>query len=140
MLNFILSLHTIMVPLILAAAGLALINGIALVIMTRGASAVLPEQPQGTGSVSVLRRIFRILLQVTAGLGVLQAAFGGLLLLQGEHPAEGLHFVYGLIVLGAIPVAYVYSDQKQVRRDIVIMSIAVVLVIGAAIRALATGG
>jgi hypothetical protein len=72
-------------------------------------------------------------------LGVLQAVFGGLLFLQGEHPAEGLHFVYGLIVLGSIPVAYVYSDQKQVRRDIVIMSIAVAAVIGAAIRALATG-
>jgi hypothetical protein len=36
-------------------------------------------------------------------------------------------------------VAYVYSDQKQVRRDIVIMSIAVLAIIGAAIRALATG-
>jgi hypothetical protein len=138
-LNFILSLHTIMVPLILAVAGLALISGIALVIMTRGAGAGLPEQPQGSDSVSVLRRIFRLLLQVTAGLGVLQAIFGGLLFLQGKHPAEGLHFVYGLIVLGAIPVAYVYSDQKQVRRHIVIMSIAVLAVVGAAIRALATG-
>jgi hypothetical protein len=138
-LNFILSLHTIMVPLILVVAGLALIIGIALLIMTRGAGAGLPEQPQGTDRVSILRRIFRILLQVTAGLGVLQAVFGGLLFLQGKHPAEGLHFVYGLIVLGAIPVAYVYSDQKQVRRDIVIMSIAVLAVIGAAIRALATG-
>ena len=139
MLNFILSLHTLMVPLILVVAGLALIIGIALLIMTRGAGAGLPEQPQGTDRVSILRRIFRILLQVTAGLGVLQAVFGGLLFLQGKHPAEGLHFVYGLIVLGAIPVAYVYSDQKQVRRDIVIMSIAVLAVIGAAIRALATG-
>jgi hypothetical protein len=138
-LNFILSLHMIMVPVILAVAGLALISGIALVIMTRQAAPGLPEQPQGSDRVSMLRRIFRILLQVTAGLGVLQAVFGGLLFLQGERPAEGLHFVYGLIVLGAIPVAYVYSDQKQVRRDIVIMSIAIVAVIGAAIRALATG-
>jgi hypothetical protein len=138
-LNFILSLHTIMVPLILVAAGLALINGIALIIMTRGAAGGLPEQPQGTDSVSILRRIFRILLQVTAGLGVLQVVFGGLLFLQGARPHEGLHFVYGVIVLVAIPVGYVYSDQKQVRRDIVIMSIAVVAVIGAAIRALATG-
>ncbi|PWT72523.1 MAG: hypothetical protein C5B60_09480 [Chloroflexi bacterium] len=139
MLNFILSLHTIMVPLILVAAGLALICGAALIIMTRQSAGGLPERPQDGDRVSTLRRIFRILLQVTAGLGVLQALFGGLLFLQGERPAEGLHFVYGLIVLGAIPVAYVYSDQKLVRRDIVIMSIAIVAVIGAAIRALATG-
>jgi hypothetical protein len=138
--NFILGLHTIMVPLILVVAGLALISGIALVIMTRKAGeALTAEPPAGGGSTSTLRRIFRILLQVTAGMGVLQALFGLLLYIQGERPAEGLHFVYGLIVLGAIPVAYVYSDQKQVRRDIVIMSIAVVAVIGAAIRALATG-
>jgi hypothetical protein len=130
----------IMVPVILVVAGFALINGIMLVIMTRHAAAGgLPEQPQGSDRVSMLRRIFRILLLVTAGFGVLQAIFGGLLFLQGKHPAEGLHFVYGLIVLGAIPLAYVYSDQKAVRRDIVIMSIALVAVIGAAIRALATG-
>jgi hypothetical protein len=36
-------------------------------------------------------------------------------------------------------VAYVYSDQNQVRRDIIIMVIAVVAVVGAAVRALMTG-
>jgi len=123
-----------MVPIIFAVAGLTLIAGIALFIMARGTTAELP-----TGPIAALRRIFRILLSVTAGLGLLQAVFGLLLFAQGERPDEGLHFVYGLIVLGAIPVAYVYSDQKDVRRDIIIMSIAVVAIIGAAVRALATG-
>ena len=127
--SFILSLHQIMVPIILVVAGITLICGIALFFLARNNAASLGN----------VQRVFRILLSITAALGVLQAIFGGLLFLQGDRPGEGLHFVYGLIVLGAIPVAYVYSDQKQVRRDIIIMVIAVVAVIGAAIRALATG-
>ncbi len=132
--NLFLGLHTAMVPVILAVGAIALICGIALLIMTRTGGAA------GSGGSSAgLGRIFRILLSILAVLGVLQAIFGALLFLQGDRPAEGLHFVYGLIVLGAIPVAYVYSDQKEVRRDIIIMSIAVVAVIGAAVRALMTG-
>jgi len=124
----------LMVWIFLAAAGLALITAISLYFMTRNPTADLEA-----GTIARFRRIFGILLSVTAGLGVLQALFGALLFLSGARPEEGLHFVYGLIVLGAIPVAYVYSDQKQVRRDIIIMGIAVIAVIGAAIRALATG-
>ena len=126
--NVVLGFHGAMVPLILTAAGLTLICGIALLFVTRGGA-----------SNATLDRVFRIMLIVVAGLGVLQVLFGALLYLQGERPAEGLHFVYGVIVLGAIPVAYVYSDQKNVRRDIIIMCIAVVAVIGAAVRALMTG-
>ena len=132
--SFVLSLHMLMVWIFLAAAGLALITAISLYFMTRNPTADLEA-----GTIARFRRIFGILLSVTAGLGVLQALFGALLFLSGARPEEGLHFVYGLIVLGAIPVAYVYSDQKQVRRDIIIMGIAVIAVIGAAIRALATG-
>ncbi len=127
--SFILNLHQAMVWVILAVAGITLICGIVLFFLARNNAASLGN----------VQRIFRILLSITAALGVLQAIFGGLLFLQGGRPGEGLHYVYGLIVLGAIPVAYVYSDQKQVRRDIIIMVIAVVAVIGAAIRALATG-
>jgi hypothetical protein len=135
--SFVLGLHTVMVPLILAVAGITLIIGIVLIFMTRRQVAA-PDLE--TGTIATWRRIFRILLSVTAGFGVLQVIFGLLLFASGDRPAEGLHLVYGAIVLGAIPVAYVYSDQKQVRRDIIIMTIAVVLVIGATVRALATGG
>jgi hypothetical protein len=72
-------------------------------------------------------------------LGLLQAIIGGLMYLQGARPGDGLHYVYGGIVLLAIPVAYVYSDQHQMRRDIIIMVIAAVAVIGAAVRAFMTG-
>jgi hypothetical protein len=116
-----------MAPVILAAGGITLICGIVALIVARGGG--------GAG----VMRVFRVLLTITAALGLVQAILGGLLYLQGARPAEGLHYVYGGIVLLAIPVAYVYSDQAKVRRDIIIMVIAVVAVVGAAVRAMMTG-
>lgn len=130
-------LHFVMVPLILTAGGLTLIFGITLLVLRRGLSDA--DAPQ-SGSVPRFTRIFRAMMWVTAGLGVIEAIFGGLLFLTGPHPDDALHFVYGGIVLLAIPVAYIYSDQKQVRRDLIIMVIAIVAVVGAAVRALMTGG
>jgi heme A synthase len=141
-LNPLLSLHNAMVPVILVIAGLALIAGLATYFMSRGAGDATPTPTPGAalvGTAATARRAFRWLLTVTAAVGVLQGIIGLLLLTQGVHPKEGLHFVYGIIVAGAVPVAYVYSDQKDVRRDIIIMIIAAAAVIGAAIRALATG-
>lgn len=129
MLNFLLNFHQAMVPIVLALGGASLICGLALLFLRRGA----PEPS------AVLRRVFRVLLTITAAIGVLQAILGVLLVTQGCQPKDNLHYVYGIIVLGAVPVAYVYSDQKQVRRDIIIMSIAAAAIIGAAIRALMTG-
>ncbi len=130
-------LHFLMVPLILAAGGLTLIAGITLLVLRRGLG---NADAPASGAIPRFTRIFRVLMWVTAGMGVIQAAFGGLLFLTGPHPDDALHFVYGGIVLLAIPVAYVYSDQKNVRRDLIIMVIAIVAVIGAAVRALMTGG
>ena len=127
MLTTLVKIHEDTAPVILAAGGITLIWGIITLIVARG-----------SGGGGVLR-VFRVLLTITAALGVIQAILGGLMYLQGARPGDGLHYVYGGIVLLAIPVAYVYSDQAQVRRDIIIMVIAIVAVIGAAIRALMTG-
>jgi hypothetical protein len=132
----LLSLHFIMVPLILAAGALTLIAGITLLVLRRGLSD--EDMPQ-TGAAPLFTRIFRVLMWVTAGLGAIQAIFGGLIYLNNGRPGDPLHYVYGGIVLLAIPVAYAYSDQKRVRRDLIIMVIAILAVIGAAVRALMTG-
>lgn len=131
MLTTLIQIHQDMAPVILAAGGITLICGIVLLVLVRGRNA--EQSPKRA------IRTFRILLSITAALGLIQAIIGGLMLTQGAKPGDGLHFVYGGIVLLAIPVAYVYSDQAQVRRDIIIMVIAVIAVIGAAIRALMTG-
>lgn len=131
MLSTLITIHEDMAPVILAAGGITLLWGIVVLVLARGRSA-------GQGSGGALRA-FRALLIITAALGLIQAILGGLMYLQGARPGDGLHYVYGGIVLLAIPVAYVYSDQQQVRRDIIIMVIAIVAVIGAAIRAMMTG-
>lgn len=133
--KFVLQLHGDTVWLVLALGAATLICGLYLIVRTRAAGAGAAGNIQLVGPM----RLFRRLLTITAAIGVLQALFGGILYLGGLRPAEGLHYVYGLIVLGAIPIAYVYSDQKQVRRDIIIMSIAAVAIIGAAVRAFMTG-
>lgn len=131
MLSTLITIHADMAPVILAAGGITLIWGIVVLALARGRSA----GQSGGGAL----RAFRALLTITAALGLIQAILGGLMYLQGARPGDGLHYVYGGIVLLAIPVAYVYSDQQQVRRDIIIMVIAIVAVIGAAIRAMMTG-
>jgi len=131
-LTTLIKIHEDTAPVILAAGGITLIWGIVTLILARG-------RASGQGGVWQPLRVFRILLSITAALGLVQAIVGGLMWLQGARPGEGLHYVYGGIVLLAIPVAYVYSDQQQVRRDIIIMFIAVVAVVGAAVRALITG-
>jgi heme A synthase len=138
--NAALQIHQFVPTLILIAGGIALVCGIALYVARRRAAVnAAGVEVGGGGRLFALNRVFRVALWSAAGLGLLQALLGIVLLTQGCSPRESLHYVYGLIVLGAVPVAYVYSDQKDVRRDIIIMSIAAAAVIGAAIRGLATG-
>ena len=145
MLSTLIQIHEDMAPVILAAGGITLICGIVVLILASRRGAPAPEPvSESASAASVTRsvpgmRVFRVLLSITAALGLIQAIIGGLMYLNGARPGDGLHYVYGGIVLLAIPVAYVYSEQSQVRRDIIIMVIAVLAVIGAAVRALMTG-
>ena len=90
-------------------------------------------------------RPWRIALIFTAIVGFLQAVFGIILLLMGQHPGTGtglyyLHFVYGGIVALAIPVAVTYATGgKKPRRDMLIFSIIALVLVAAALRALVTG-
>lgn len=131
----LLRIHTFLVPLILLAGGIALILGIILIVLRRGVA----DGDTPTPRIAWVTVSFRRFLIATGVIGVVQGIVGGLIYLTGARPYEALHFVYGGIVLLAIPIAYVYSDQKRVRRDVIIMVIAVVAIIGAAVRALATG-
>jgi heme A synthase len=88
-------------------------------------------------------RALRVLLGVTVGVGITQGVVGGLLFLMGDRPPGGslsfLHFVYGAIVIAAIPVAYTYADNKSVRRDMLIYTVGALVVVAAAVRAFMTG-
>lgn len=92
-----------------------------------------------------INRPWRIALIVTAVVAALQALLGIALVLLGQRPGTGtglyyLHYVYGAIVVLAIPVAISYATSgKNQRRDILIFSIAALILVAAGIRALATG-
>lgn len=130
--TFLIHFHQTVAPIILVLGAIFLLAGLALVFVTRRDVAELAH-------VAWLRTTFRVFMWLTALGGVVQAVLGALLLSQGLRPKVGLHFVYGLIVLAAIPVAFVYSDQKKVRADIIIMTIAAAAIVGAAVRAMMTG-
>jgi heme A synthase len=92
-----------------------------------------------------INRPWRISLIVTAVIAALQALLGIILVLLGQKPGTGtglyyLHYVYGAIVVLAIPIAISYATGgKNQRRDLLIYSIAALVLVAAAIRALMTG-
>lgn len=90
---------------------------------------------------SAIPPIYRSALVVTGGLALLQAALGGLLVAFGATPRDSLHYVYGIVVLVAVPVAFTYMSGKleRSRRDLLFLVIAAVVVAAAAVRAYATG-
>lgn len=89
-----------------------------------------------------MNRAWKIALIVTAIIGLLQGLLGVSLVMLGQKPGGGslyyLHYVYGAIVLLAIPVAYTYAS-KDVRRTILILSLAALIIAAAGARAMMTG-
>ena len=92
-----------------------------------------------------MNRPWRISLIITVIVGALQALLGISLVLLGDRPGTGtglyyLHYVYGAIVVLAIPVALTYATSgKNPRRDVLIYSIAALIIVAAGLRALTTG-
>jgi len=88
---------------------------------------------------------WRISLWVAAIVALLQGVFGVLLLLMGQQPGAGdslyyLHFVYGGIVVLALPVAVTYATSgKNPRRDVLIYSLAALVIFAAGFRGWMTG-
>ena len=97
-------------------------------------SSPAPGKPAG-------RSLFRSALYITGYLALFQAILGGILVLMGGRPTDQLHYVYGLVVLLAVPVASVYATGKRehARRDLIIFVIAALIVAAAAVRAFMTG-
>ena len=88
---------------------------------------------------------WNVALTVTAIVALLQALLGITLVLLGQRPGTGtglyyLHYVYGAIVAVSIPVAITYTTSgKHIRRDVLILSLAALILVAAGVRALMTG-
>ena len=128
MVDIISNIHFLNVVLVLASGAVTGIWGLILFFM---------KKP--------INRPWRISLIVTAVIAALQAVLGITLVLLGQKPGTGtglyyLHYVYGAIVVLAIPIAITYATGgKNQRRDLLIFSIAALILVAAAIRALMTG-
>ena len=129
MLDVIIELHYLNLFLILALGLITGIWGLVLYFMKK----------------TTINRPWRIALIITAADGLLQGIFGVTLLLLGQRPGTGtdlyyLHYVYGGIVALAIPVALTYATGgKKPRRDILVFSIAALILFAAGFRAWMTG-
>ncbi len=128
MTGFILTLHSYNPIFILASAAVAGIWGLVLFFTRRA-----------------MIRPWRISLMVATAFGALQGLLGLVLVLMNLKPGGGtglyyLHYVYGGIVILALPIALTYtSGGKNERRDILIFSIAAFILAAAGVRAWLTG-
>ena len=128
MVDIISNIHFLNVVLVLASGAVTGVWGLILFFM---------KKP--------INRPWRISLIVTAVIAALQEVLGITLVLLGQKPGTGtglyyLHYVYGAIVVLAIPIAITYATGgKNQRRDLLIFSIAALILVAAAIRALMTG-
>lgn len=128
MTQVILTLHSYNVYLVIAAAAITGIWGLILFFTKRTTNSS-----------------WRISLIVTAALGLLQGLLGVIMVIMGLKPGTGtglyyLHYVYGGIVALGLPIALTYATNgKNPRRDVLIFSIAALLIAAAGVRAWMTG-
>jgi len=127
-LDIIVTLHLYNVILVLATATVTGIWGLILYFTKR-----------------TMNRLWRNALITTAILGAIQGVLGVTMVALGAKPGTGtglyyLHYVYGAIVAFAIPVALTYTTSgKNPRRDMLIFSIAALILAAAGVRAWITG-
>lgn len=129
MVEFVIDVHNYNAYLVLLAAAVAGIWG--LVLYFRKQEMVKP---------------WRIGLIVVIALGCLQGLLGLAMIAMGRYPGTGtglyyLHYVYGGIVALGIPLTWLSftTNGENKRRDLLIFSIAALVLVAAGVRALMTG-
>ncbi len=75
---------------------------------------------------------------MTELLFVAQALIGIGLVLLGRRPHDGLHFLYGVLLVVSLPVAAGYSAGRGGRREALVFGIVGLFMTGLAIRAVMT--
>ncbi len=70
---------------------------------------------------------------------IVGAASGGLLLVSGARPADGLHLLYALIAIGLIPLARSFLGRSTGRGAVMLVLVAFVVLGAVLYRLFATG-
>ncbi|GAC1372521.1 MAG: hypothetical protein NVS2B12_25150 [Ktedonobacteraceae bacterium] len=125
----VLTLHSYNVYLVLLAAAVVGVWGLVLYFTKRP-----------------MLRPWRIALIVAVALGCLQGVLGLIMVVMGLRPGTGtglyyLHYVYGGIVALGVPLTWLSftTNGKNPRRDLLIYSIAALVLVAAGVRAWMTG-
>jgi heme A synthase len=165
--DFILTLHSYNVYLVILAGAITGIWGLILFFTSRktaqstgkpaakGDDAASESQPDTNEvapasvvdtDLSTRIKSWRRVLIITVVLSLLQGLLGVIMVLMGKRPGPAgdslyyLHFVYGGIVALVIPVATTYATGgKNTRRDLLVYSLAALILTAAAVRAWMTG-
>ncbi|HLJ67405.1 MAG TPA: hypothetical protein VKX16_08600 [Chloroflexota bacterium] len=73
-------------------------------------------------------------------IAIFQGLLGVIVLGGGNRPHDGLHYLYGVVLVITLPAAYFYSARGTERRDSLIFGLATLFMLGIAIRGITTGG
>ena len=83
---------------------------------------------------------FRSTLVLTEALFIVQGLVGIGMFLGGRRPHDGLHWLYGILLVIVLPIAATYTSGRDTRREPLVYGIAGLFMAGLTIRALTTGG
>ena len=83
---------------------------------------------------------FRSTLVLTEALFIVQGLVGIAMFLGGRRPHDGLHWLYGILLVIVLPIAATYTSGRDTRREPLVYGIAGLFMAGLTIRALTTGG
>ena len=82
---------------------------------------------------------FRSTLVLTEALFIVQALVGIAMFLGGRRPHDGLHWLYGILLVIVLPIAATYISGRDTRREPLVYGIAGLFMAGLTIRAFTTG-
>jgi hypothetical protein len=69
---------------------------------------------------------------------LVQSGLGAYLWVIGLRPERGIHLLYGIVALLAIPAAYAYTKGQDTRADILIHGTTTLITVGLIFRAIST--
>ncbi|HZS93876.1 MAG TPA: hypothetical protein VFA78_03700 [Chloroflexota bacterium] len=79
-------------------------------------------------------------LVLAEGVGILQDIIGLILLATGKRPHDLLHLLYGVVIVLTLPFVWSISDRGTTRRDSLYLGLAMIFLVGIALRAITTAG
>ncbi|HEY8678867.1 MAG TPA: hypothetical protein VIN39_09590 [Candidatus Dormibacteraeota bacterium] len=98
------------------------------------------------GLITYLRRApassgYRSTLVMTEVLFLAQAVAGiALFVFGGKRPHDGLHVLYGVLLVIALPIGASYTSGREPRREPLVYGLVGLFMVGLTIRAITTGG